>query len=80
MVEVVFHPHAVNIPLTGSSLILPLLVLFLISGAVLEGVGIAIEKASQMGGSIIRKKGVHLESLAIIESMHDGVIKFKDNC
>ena len=30
MVEVVFHPHAVNIPLTGSSLILPLLVLFLI--------------------------------------------------
>ena len=50
------------------------------SGAVLEGVGIAIEKASQMGGSIIRKKGVHLESLAIIESMHDGVIKFKDNC
>lgn len=39
------------------------------SGATLEGVGIAIEKGFQRGGSLVREKGIHLESLAIIESM-----------
>lgn len=39
------------------------------SGATLEGVGIAIEKGFQRGGQMIREKGIHLESLAIIESM-----------
>lgn len=33
------------------------------------GVGIAIEKGFQPGGSILRKKGYRVESLAIIESM-----------
>lgn len=41
------------------------------SGATLEGVGIAIEKGFQQGGSIIRDKGIRLESLAIVESMND---------
>ncbi|SES90849.1 xanthine phosphoribosyltransferase [[Clostridium] polysaccharolyticum] len=39
------------------------------SGAVLEGIGIAVEKGFQKGGRLIRQKGVRLESLAIIESM-----------
>lgn len=41
------------------------------SGATLEGVGIAIEKGFQQGGSMIREKGIHLESLAIVKSMND---------
>ena len=39
------------------------------AGATLEGVGIAIEKGFQQGGTLIRDKGIHLESLAIVESM-----------
>lgn len=40
------------------------------SGAELVGAGIAIEKGFQVGGKIIRSKGIHLESLAIVESMN----------
>lgn len=39
------------------------------AGATVEGVGIVIEKGFQTGGEIIRKKGIRLESLAIVESM-----------
>ena len=39
------------------------------SGAEVEGIGIAIEKGFQQGGDAIRKKGIQLESLAIVESM-----------
>ena len=39
------------------------------AGAVVEGIGIAIEKGFQDGGRRIREKGIHLESLAILESM-----------
>lgn len=41
-----------------------------LSGASVSGIGIAIEKGFQNGGKIIREKGVHLESLAIVESMN----------
>lgn len=45
------------------------------SGAHLVGAGIAIEKAFQPGGTLIRRSGVRVESLASIESMSaDGVI------
>ena len=49
------------------------------AGAVIEGVGIAVEKGFQRGGDIIRNKGIQLESLAIIESMDDqtGEIVFR---
>lgn len=49
------------------------------AGATVEGIGIAIEKGFQAGGSLIRSKGVHLESLAIVESMNaaDGSIEFR---
>lgn len=50
------------------------------AGATVEGIGIAIEKGFQQGGSIIRKKGIQLESLAIVESMNDqdGTIVFRE--
>lgn len=40
------------------------------AGATVEGIGIAVEKGFQNGGEIIRAKGIHLESLAIVESMN----------
>lgn len=50
------------------------------AGATVEGIGIVIEKGQQKGGKIIRDKGIHLESLAIIESMdHEtGTIVFRE--
>ena len=49
------------------------------SGAIIQGVGIAIEKGFQQGGKILREKGLHVESLAIVESMDEatGEIIFK---
>lgn len=47
------------------------------AGAELVGIGIAIEKGFQAGGALIRSKGIHLESLAIIASMSpQGGIQF----
>lgn len=50
------------------------------AGAVLEGVGIAVEKGFQKGGQELRGMGVRLESLAIVESMDDaaGRITFRE--
>lgn len=43
------------------------------------GVGIAIEKGFQNGGKEIRASGIRLESLAIVDEMHeDGTIIFRD--
>ena len=39
------------------------------AGATIEGLGIVIEKGFQVGGSMIRNLGYHLESLAIIDAM-----------
>ena len=49
------------------------------SGATLQGAGIVIEKGFQVGGEEIRKKGIRLESLAIIDKMDpvEGII-FRD--
>ena len=41
------------------------------SGAELVGAGIVIEKGFQVGGDIIRSKGIRLESLAIVDSMDE---------
>jgi len=46
------------------------------ANATIEGAGIVIEKGFQCGGQIIRDKGIHLESLAIIESMTDDTLTF----
>ena len=42
------------------------------AGAEIVGMGFVIEKAFQKGGELLRDKGIHVESLAIIESL--------DNC
>lgn len=49
------------------------------AGATVEGIGICIEKGFQPGGELIRQKGVHLESLAIVDDMNaeTGEIKFR---
>ena len=49
------------------------------AGATVEGVGIAVEKGFQKGGELIRKQGIRVESLAIIERMDEvtGEITFR---
>lgn len=47
------------------------------AGATIEGAGIVIEKGFQEGGAMIRVQGVHLESLAIVESMTDDGLTFR---
>ena len=39
---------------------------------------VLIEKRFQAGGKILREKGIHIESLAIIESLDNCEIKIKD--
>ncbi|MGN0439005.1 MAG: xanthine phosphoribosyltransferase [Lachnospiraceae bacterium] len=50
------------------------------AGATVEGIGIAIEKGYQAGGTIIRNLGYQLESLAIVEEMDwkTGKIVFRE--
>lgn len=49
------------------------------SGAELVGAGIVIEKGFQTGGDRLRKEGIRVESLAIVESMDEasGTICFR---
>lgn len=49
------------------------------AGATVEGLGIVIEKGFQIGGSVIRNLGYHLESLAIVDAMdaETGSITFR---
>ena len=50
------------------------------AGAMVEGLGIAIEKGFQPGGHVLRGMGYQLESLAIVESMdaETGTITFRE--
>jgi xanthine phosphoribosyltransferase len=48
------------------------------AGAELIGCGVVIEKGFQEGGWILREMGVRVESLAIIESMSDNAIVFRE--
>jgi len=47
------------------------------AGANLVGVGIVIEKGFQEGGKVLRDMGINLKSLAIIDSMKEGKVKFR---
>lgn len=47
------------------------------ANANVAGIGIVIEKGFQEGRSLLEKEGVKLESLAILESIENGVITFK---
>lgn len=49
------------------------------SGAKLCGIGIAIEKGFQPGGSQLREKGIKVKSLAIVDSMTDTAISFRND-
>lgn len=46
------------------------------AGATLVGAGIAVEKAFQPGGEMLRKRGIRIESLARISSMDGGKVEF----
>ena len=48
------------------------------AGAELVGMGFLIEKAFQHGGDYLREQGIHVESLAIIESLENCEIKIKE--
>ena len=48
------------------------------AGAVLVGIGCAVEKGFQGGGDRLRKEGVNLHSLAVIESAEPGNIVFRE--
>ena len=39
------------------------------AGGEVVGIGIAVEKGQQMGGTLLRQEGYKLESIAIIEEM-----------
>ena len=51
------------------------------AGAPLVGAGVVVEKGFQRGGDAIRARGIHLESLAIVESMDaaTGEIVFRED-
>ena len=50
------------------------------AGGTVEGIGIAIEKGFQSGGTVIRNLGYHLDSLAIVDGMDasTGKITFRE--
>lgn len=48
------------------------------AGATVVGAGIAIEKGFQEGGTLVRERGIRVESLAIIDSMTDDSLTFRD--
>lgn len=48
------------------------------AGAELVGAAIAIEKGFQGGGDSLRERGVRVESLAILDSMDDNSITFRN--
>ena len=43
-------------------------------GAIVVGVGIAVEKGFQPGGKALRESGIHLKSLAVVDGIQDGNI------
>lgn len=47
-------------------------------GAEITGMGFIIEKGFQKGGELLRSKGIHVESLAIIESLDNCEIKLSE--
>ena len=49
------------------------------AGATLAGIGVAVEKGFQDGGDSLRGEGYPIKSLAIIDSVDDGVIRFRED-
>ncbi len=65
--------------LAKGSALLALLKLVESAGASVAGAGIAIEKAYQDGGNIVRNMGLRVESLARIDSMTEEGIRFVED-
>lgn len=63
--------------LASGSALMGLVSLLSQSGAKVSGAGIVIEKSFQEGRKQIQSTGIHLESLAIIDSIRDGQVFFK---
>lgn len=63
--------------LANGCALLGLLELVKEAGASVEGAGIVIEKGFQSGGNSIREQGIHLESLAVVDSMNDTSLTFR---
>ena len=57
--------------LANGSALMGLIKLVQDAGATLVGAGIVIEKGFQEGGELVRKTGVRVESLAVIDSMSE---------
>lgn len=49
------------------------------AGATVAGIGIVIEKAFQEGGEKLRETGLHVESLAKITSLENGMVTFEEH-
>ena len=71
------HVLVIDDFLANGCVLMGLLDLIHEAGASIEGAGIVIEKGFQQGGKLIRESGVHLESLAIIDSMTDTGLSFR---
>lgn len=65
--------------MAGGNASLGLIAMVEAAGAKLAGVGIVIEKGFQAGGDILRRKGIKLESLAIIDGKNEEGIIFRPN-
>lgn len=63
--------------LASGSALMGLINLVSQSGAEISGAGIVIEKLFQNGRKRIQETGIHLESLAIIDSISDGQVFFR---
>lgn len=63
--------------LANGQAILGLQEIIIKSGASFAGAGIVIEKGFQGGGEMLRKMGIRVESLAIVENMSETKILFK---
>ncbi len=72
------HVLAIDDFLANGEAALGLVSLIEQSGATLEGIGIVIEKGFQKGGDRLREAGVNLKSLAIIDSLDNCEIKFRE--
>ena len=60
--------------LSNGQAILSLLELVAKAGGEAAGVGVAIEKATKDGGSVLRRMGIRVESLAVVSHVEDGHI------
>lgn len=49
------------------------------AGAQLAGIGVAVEKGFQDGGDSLRREGYPIKSLAVIDSVENGVIRFRED-